>query len=325
MAHVIPFLIVASSFAAFAAAQPVPVGVMPAVAGMTCGDDRITVVIQRDVARVSVRGQSYEMTPVPAASGAKYEVKGDPSTVFWSRGRTAMLTLAGTALPECTMSPPTGQPQIQPPVASRPRFSANGHEPGWRLDVGPTGALTLVTDYGRTTTTVARPDVVTIPGGRIYRGAGDGRDVEVRVTHGPCADAATGLPRPAGVEVTVSGTTLRGCGGEAATLLHGAPWTIDQVAGDVTVDGSRTSIEFRPDGSAGGRASCNTFRGRYTLTAEGLTFGPLVTTRMACAPPVMAQERTVLEILRDVRRFEIAADGALVLHAADGRTLRARR
>jgi heat shock protein HslJ len=223
MPLVIAVLIVASSLPAADQIQPGPAGAMPAVAAMTCGGEGITVVIQRGVARVTVRGRSYEMPQVPAASGAKYEVQGDPATSFWSKGRTATLVLAGAALPECTMPPPAGQPQSQPPV------------------------------------------------------------------------------------------------------LHGAPWTIDQVAGAATVDGSRTSIEFRPDGSVGGRASCNTFRGRYTLTAERLAIGPLTTTRMACTPPVMAQERTVLEILGDVRRYEIASDGALVLHAADARTLRARR
>jgi hypothetical protein len=39
----------------------------------------------------------------------------------------------------------------------------------------------------------------------------------------------------------------------------------------------------------------------------------------------MAQEQAVLSLLEAVERFEIAKDGALVLHGSGGRTLRARR
>jgi heat shock protein HslJ len=48
-------------------------------------------------------------------------------------------------------------------------------------------------------------------------------------------------------------------------------------------------------------------------------------TEKACAPSLMNQETRVLAILRGVQRFSFAADGALLLHAADGRTLLARR
>ena len=39
----------------------------------------------------------------------------------------------------------------------------------------------------------------------------------------------------------------------------------------------------------------------------------------------MAQERAVTEILEGVTNFAIAEDGSLVLTAADGRTITARR
>jgi hypothetical protein len=39
----------------------------------------------------------------------------------------------------------------------------------------------------------------------------------------------------------------------------------------------------------------------------------------------MNQEQGYLVLLEAVTRFEIARDGALILHAADGRSLRARR
>jgi heat shock protein HslJ len=46
---------------------------------------------------------------------------------------------------------------------------------------------------------------------------------------------------------------------------------------------------------------------------------------MSCAPSLMAQEARFCEVLRDVKRFEIRADGALVLHTDDRRSILARR
>jgi len=39
----------------------------------------------------------------------------------------------------------------------------------------------------------------------------------------------------------------------------------------------------------------------------------------------MQQEETFLKVLKGVQRFEISTTGALVLHAADERTITARR
>lgn len=46
---------------------------------------------------------------------------------------------------------------------------------------------------------------------------------------------------------------------------------------------------------------------------------------MAGAPALMQQERLFLDLLAQVRHFTLDATGALVLHAADGRTISARR
>jgi heat shock protein HslJ len=46
---------------------------------------------------------------------------------------------------------------------------------------------------------------------------------------------------------------------------------------------------------------------------------------MACAPALMRQEDLFLDILKNVRGFELGPDGALILRAGDGRTVTARR
>ena len=53
--------------------------------------------------------------------------------------------------------------------------------------------------------------------------------------------------------------------------------------------------------------------------------GPIASTMMACAEPLMDQEQHFLGVLAEVRSFAIAPDGALSLRAADGREIVARR
>lgn len=70
------------------------------------------------------------------------------------------------------------------------------------------------------------------------------------------------------------------------------------------------SISFTP-GGAGGSAGCNQFGGaNFQYDANTITFGEIVTTRMACAEDVMAQETAFLEALASATTFEVG-DGQL--------------
>jgi heat shock protein HslJ len=91
------------------------------------------------------------------------------------------------------------------------------------------------------------------------------------------------------------------------------------------IDNSRLTLRFADNGQLSGRASCNTYLGQYKLTGEALILSPTATTLMSCPPALMQQERRFLTLLQAVNRFELRADGALILHTADGRTLTARR
>jgi len=46
---------------------------------------------------------------------------------------------------------------------------------------------------------------------------------------------------------------------------------------------------------------------------------------MACEPRLMQQEQAFLARLETIRRFELAADGALLLMSEDQRSIRGRR
>ena len=280
---------------------------------MICGADRIFVRIEKALVRVDVGGQVYEMRQVTTASGARYEVANDPTTSFWSKGRHATLTIKGKVYPEC-------MPMLPPTRA----FSASGNEPGWRLDIAD-GQLTLVADNGATKLTLPAPQPEAIAGGRKFTGRSGGQSIEVTVFDQTCVDSMTGMPRPNTVEVMLDGKILKGCGGDAASLLQGATWVVQDINGAAPLEGSRVTMIFVRGGRISGDASCNTYRGLYTLTPESLTIDNTAGTLRACSPPLMTQENAFFEILRNVRRFEVRPDGALVLHAGDGRTLTARK
>jgi len=68
-----------------------------------CGDVTVRFGADDDGALLAVAGRTFSMAHTPAASGARYEARENPATVFWSRGEEAMLTLAGEEFPVCRL------------------------------------------------------------------------------------------------------------------------------------------------------------------------------------------------------------------------------
>ena len=222
----------------------------------------------------------------------------------------------------------------QPTPGSAAPFKAVGNEPNWTLDVGA-GRLLLLTDDGRTRTVLPLPPVTRIEGGRRYEARNDAHTLAVTILDRVCADTMTGMPRPATVEVTLDGRLLKGCGGDSTALLRGGPWAVETVRDRPLVfleakknkPPVRTTIvmTFDAAGRLAGTTSCNTYTASYVLSGEGLTITMPIASSRPCQSQVMAQEAAFLETLRGVQRFEIAADGALVLVASEGGTITARR
>jgi heat shock protein HslJ len=76
------------------------------------------------------------------------------------------------------------------------------------------------------------------------------------------------------------------------------------------------------EGRASGFAGCNRFSGAYTLAGDRLSFGPILSTRMACERG-MDLELAYLEALAKVASFAVS-DGELALRGRDGTALRFR-
>jgi heat shock protein HslJ len=202
-------------------------------------------------------------------------------------------------------------------------FQARGNEPFWSL-TRDADAITFQPMDGDAFRLAPVPKPAIEGGAEVYRGTAGGEAFVLTVADTVCTDTMSGMPFPATVMVAIGDRTFDGCGGAPVALLLG-DWMVKAIDGKPPIADTEPTLAFAEDGKLSGAASCNRFFGGYTLTGEGLSVGALGASMMACEEPVMAQERAVTEILEGVTNFAIAGDGSLVLTAADGRTLTARR
>lgn len=99
-------------------------------------------------------------------------------------------------------------------------------------------------------------------------------------------------------------------------------WSIVAI-GQEAVSGSQYVL--RIDAAAlAGRAGCNSFSAAYTLAGDLLTVEAPRSTRMACAPAIMAREQRALAILTGAVRSRRPDAGTLVLTGEEG-AIRLRR
>ncbi len=98
----------------------------------------------------------------------------------------------------------------------------------------------------------------------------------------------------------------------ALVSLTGSSW--------ISPENGRQSLEFKSS-LVSGNAGCNTFRGSYTQTENGLKFTNFATTRMACKPAIMEQEFKFLASLQNTAKVELSAT-TLTLKDSQGTTLK---
>lgn len=252
------------------------------------------------------------LKPAVSASGALYVAPGDENTRFWSKGDRATLTVGGRSYPEC----------LHPGDIEMP-FEARGNEPFWHATI-ENGELLLTRPFEEKGT---RRLPVTLDTanrhGRTYTASVDELDVSLIIARQLCQDSMSGAQYPAQVRLTVDGETYTGCGGDRQRLFRGARWIVEDIGGAGIIDRSRVTIEFLDDNRIAGRASCNRYTGSYELRGDGIEVGPVVATRMACAPALMTQEQRFLDILQTARHIRIGQQGQLLLTSPEGEVIRA--
>ena len=280
-----------------------------------CDGQPILLGIIGDQVALRMRGRDIMMTQAMSASGARFVSEaGDGDEIeFWEKGGEAMLSINGTKLADC-------QRMDEPD----PGYRARGNEPGWTVTLGEK-EVEIVADYGEVTLSAPRPEVEVVPGAYVF----DMPQIAARLTLEDriCRDDATGMPYPHRAVLALEDRELRGCGGDAASLLAGGDWRIEDVAGMGVVDGALAEITLSQAGRLAGSTGCNRFFGTYELSGEGLSFGAVGATLMACPEALMMQERRIFDALEEVRRFDLDDTGALLLIGGpeDGTLLKARR
>ena len=95
--------------------------------------------------------------------------------------------------------------------------------------------------------------------------------------------------------------------------LAGATWRLDDLAGRGVIDNSHVTIEFLPDGNVTGSGGCNRYSGSATLKGPQITFTPLASTMMACAPELMDQEMRFYAALGKASTVSFDKTGALLI------------
>lgn len=97
-------------------------------------------------------------------------------------------------------------------------------------------------------------------------------------------------------------------------------WLAEDIGGGGVIDRLQTVLEIAGDGRISGTGGCNRIAGTARVKGARISFGPIVSTRMACAPAVMDQERKFLAALEKARRWHVdPARGKLALLGARGR------
>lgn len=266
-----------------------------------CGEQEIRVGVLDDNAVMEIGAERFTLVRAISGSGARYEAEGDRETFFWSKGKTAFVSLRGERLAECRR---VARAAPQP-------YVARGHDPDWSLEVG-NGAIRFVPGIG------AEPVEAQLPAAKVEGGSYvvdlAAPAMRIVLTETTCRDSATGMPHPDSVTVEFGGAAHAGCGGDPLGLLTRAEWVVEDIGGGGIIDSSHLTLVFDGAGRVAGSGGCNSYNGAVTLTGEGLSFGPAAATMKACSEALMMQEQRFFRALTGVGRFDIdPVSGALLL------------
>jgi heat shock protein HslJ len=101
--------------------------------------------------------------------------------------------------------------------------------------------------------------------------------------------------------------------------LPAGAWRIVSIAGAQGLDPARATADIADDGTLALTIGCNRIRAKPEVTGTTVDIGRLVSTRMACPPPLDAIEAALVAALAATRSRDAGAPaGQLVLADATG-------
>lgn len=102
----------------------------------------------------------------------------------------------------------------------------------------------------------------------------------------------------------------------AGNTLVGSDWLVEDILAAGVIDRARTTIGFTEDGRVVGSGGCNRYFGGFELDGDGISFGPMAGTKMACPEALMNQDDRFHQALGQVVRWQIDPQTGL-LHLQD--------
>lgn len=100
--------------------------------------------------------------------------------------------------------------------------------------------------------------------------------------------------------------------------LVGTSWKLQDLQGTRVLGQVEATLSFPEVGMVTGNATCNHFFGTVQIKGNDMKFGPIGSTKMACADSVMNQETKYLQALREVEEFTIQEPDHILLLKSDG-------
>lgn len=187
-------------------------------------------------------------------------------------------------------------------------YEAHGTEPFWGLVIAD-GAMTFshpdspdiwVKSYD------ARPSF----NGWRYTSA----KISADITFTPCSDGMSDFTYKDSVTVKVNGFEYKGCGGAILPpeKMDDTYWMVVSIAGQGLNSDRQANFTFA-EGRMSGSIGCNKLSASYKFENRQLSFGPVMSTKMGCPPPIGPQEAMFSKLLGEVISTEFTGDGSLVL------------
>ena len=121
--------------------------------------------------------------------------------------------------------------------------------------------------------------------------------------------------------------TLHATGGGALQPTpspYEGEWIVETIDNVRVMPESRVTMRIEGR-TISGLASCNTYRGSFTVENGVVRVGEFLKTMKACDPPRMAEESDFTALMREVARYELRPDDRLVLVTDEGKTIVARK
>lgn len=150
---------------------------------------------------------------------------------------------------------------------------------------------------------------------------GSGEDVVIRAVAGAWTGLSLLIVFACGPNPPSSGQPPADRASTASTApLDDREWTLVNLGeqdAPLGAGGRPATIRFDPPNRrAAGFAGCNRYSAEYTLAGDSLTFGPAISTKMACADGDEL-ERSYLATLPEVRSYQ-RSDSTLTLSGSGG-------